>query len=447
MKEALKVLGYDVDGALQSSGLRGGSDTSSYQSSALGIDLGLDHRELLDNLPTLREGQLEDELHGQIGVQSPEQPQEYPNYVLQRFPTFSRGASELYEGRFARQPPMYVMQSDESGLLSSGRGVGQGRRRSYHLDCGDLHDDLAHLSDLECLTTRCLDDDELEWSDDDDTHAFPSLSLVGLQSTPHLDLRELPFTLRNAPLLKAIPKFYGTVEPGRDARDEAGIDRVITDPQESRVLMELEDVARMYDRPAIMDVKVGMQTWYDHAPADYIVKCKEKDANTTQSSLGFKICGMQVYRHSLRGFWRASKQWCKTLTEASVDTALESFVHNEGGLRPVDVYGGPHGVLRQLEQLEQWASHQTEFRFFSSSVLILYEGGCSLEAEGDEERGDEVAANLNVSVRLVDFAHTFVHELNDLNDMDSMRFERDENFLKGLRGLRRRLLAICNRDS
>ena len=199
-----------------------------------------------------------------------------------------------------------------------------------------------------------------------------------------------------------------------------------------------------------MDVKIGMRTWYQHAPPDYIAKCKVKDADTTQSSLGFKICGIQVYRHTLQGFWRASKQWCKTLTAASVDTALESFVHNEGGLRAVDVYGGPHGVVRQLEQLEQWVSHQTEFQFFSSSVLILYEGSST-----GGEALDSLNA-LNVSVRLVDFAHTFVHELQCRGGVDgvdgvdgvqpTMRSERDENFLKGLRGLRRRLVAICNRE-
>jgi hypothetical protein len=55
---------------------------------------------------------------------------------------------------------------------------------------------------------------------------------------------------------------------------------------------------------------------------------RQKDQATTQSRLGFKICGMQVYRHGQCGYWRASKRWCKTLPEALVNNALASFAHN-----------------------------------------------------------------------------------------------------------------------
>lgn len=120
----------------------------------------------------------------------------------------------------------------------------------------------------------------------------------------------LPFTARNAPLLRVIPKFYGV------------------QVADGRVLLELEDLARWYHHPCIIDIKIGHQTWYPHADPAYIERCKKKDAATTQSTLGFKICGMQVYRHGRGGYWRASKRWCKTLPELLVDKALTSFAHN-----------------------------------------------------------------------------------------------------------------------
>ena len=55
---------------------------------------------------------------------------------------------------------------------------------------------------------------------------------------------------------------------------------------------------------------------------------REKDAATTQAALGFKVCGMQVYRAGQGGYWRASKRWCKTLPAELVDKALASFAHN-----------------------------------------------------------------------------------------------------------------------
>ena len=63
---------------------------------------------------------------------------------------------------------------------------------------------------------------------------------------------------------------------------------------------------------------------------------------------------------------------------------------------------------------------QQDFCFYSSSVLIIY--------EGDAETAEEA----NVSVRLVDFAHTF-----------PSGGQRDTNFLKGLSALMSTLSAVA----
>lgn len=230
----------------------------------------------------------------------------------------------------------------------------------------------------------------------------------------------MPFTVRNAPLLRVIPKFYGVTHA------------------DDRTLLELEDLARWYRHPCIMDIKIGYKTWYTHAEPDYIERCKRKDATTTQASLGFKICGMQVYRHARGGYWRASKRWCKTLPEALVDKALASFANNEHGLRPADVYGGDQGVVAQLRALESWFKVQKEFHLFSASLLLLYEG----DAHGPEET--------NVRVRLVDFAHTFAVGGNSddggAENKSHSEGDIDENFLGGLRAIASRLNAVSTME-
>lgn len=243
---------------------------------------------------------------------------------------------------------------------------------------------------------------------------------------------EMPFTVRNAPLLRVIPKFYGVTRA------------------DDRTLLELEDLARWYRRPCIMDIKIGHRTWYHHAEPDYIERCRRKDAATTQASLGFKICGMQVYRHARGGYWRASKRWCKTLPEALVDKALASFANNEHGIRPADVYGGDQGVVAQLRALESWFQVQKEFHLYSASLLLLYEG----DAHGPEET--------NVRVRLVDFAHTFALGQNQNQSQDDGSGATlttpgttapndsegvvDENFLAGLRAFAARLNAVSTME-
>lgn len=75
---------------------------------------------------------------------------------------------------------------------------------------------------------------------------------------------------------------------------------------DSVTLLELEDVAKRYRHPSIIDIKLGFRTWYPTADQRYIDKCKAKDASTTQAALGFKICGMQV-------IWRAEMRLCTAM--------------------------------------------------------------------------------------------------------------------------------------
>ena len=67
---------------------------------------------------------------------------------------------------------------------------------------------------------------------------------------------------------------------------------------------------------------------------------------------------------------------------------------------------------------------QREFLFYSSSVLLIYEGSA------------ETAEDANVSIRLVDFAHTFPSE-----------GKKDTNFIAGLRAIIKALTAVMRCDS
>lgn len=226
-------------------------------------------------------------------------------------------------------------------------------------------------------------------SDDDD-----QASVSGRSDDESDAQTKLPFSVRNAAMLATVPRFFGVVE----------MDNV--------TLLELEDVAKRYRHPSIIDIKLGFRTWYPTADQRYIDKCKAKDASTTQAALGFKICGMQVYRACQRGYWRASKRWCKQLPQDAVNKALIRFANNEAGLRPIDIFGGRSGSIAQLQQLEQWFQTQREFFFYSSSVLIIY--------EGDAETAEEA----RVTIKLVDFAHTFPSD-----------GRKDTNFVAGITAL------------
>ena len=66
---------------------------------------------------------------------------------------------------------------------------------------------------------------------------------------------------------------------------------------------------------------------------------------------------------------------------------------------------------------------QRDFFFYSSSVLIIFEGDA------------ETAEDARVAIRLVDFAHTFPSD-----------GKKDTNFIAGLRALIKALTAVIRFD-
>ena len=195
---------------------------------------------------------------------------------------------------------------------------------------------------------------------------------------------------------------------------------------EGLTYMKMEDVTRQYCRPCIIDIKIGYQTWYSSATASHIEKCKVKDAATTSSELGFKICGMQVYDKDNDSYWRTSKEWCKKLDVNSVKGALSQFFgHPNTSLKAMDICCGPSGLLRKIESLGEWCERQRSFQFYSASLLILYEG-CATTSE-----------DLKLELKLIDFAHAL-----------GANGEKDDNFISGLSSLGKVLkdVAHCATD-
>lgn len=194
-------------------------------------------------------------------------------------------------------------------------------------------------------------------------------------------------------MLRYVPRFYGSVTFA------------------DRQYLILKDLVFGYRCPCVMDVKIGFRTWYSAGDAKYNERARKKDEDTTQSTIGFKICGWQVYDVMKQKFHRVTKGKCKTMSQPQVREALIKFTDNKSGLvNPEAVYNSCNGVIPQLRDLRNWFLSQSMFKFYSSSILMIY--------EGDEM---ETLEDLNVRVHLVDFAHTFPTEgVKDRNFQDGL---------------------------
>lgn len=181
-------------------------------------------------------------------------------------------------------------------------------------------------------------------------------------------------------ILRFFPAYYGTQII--KASDGSGLHPHLV----------LQDVVSDYVKPCISDVKIGSRTWYPQASEDYRAKCLRKDRASTSVTLGFRISGLQIYQGEKSGYWKPDrKKQIQKFTVDDVRSVLKKLISsNQSG------YNGLSGILRQLLELKSWFEDQTDFHFYSCSLLLIYDG------ESEENGG-----NPQPMVKLIDFAHVF----------------------------------------
>ncbi|GAM25064.1 hypothetical protein SAMD00019534_082390 [Acytostelium subglobosum LB1] len=111
----------------------------------------------------------------------------------------------------------------------------------------------------------------------------------------------------------------------------------------------------------------------------------------TAPRLGFCLCGFQKYNATKAEFEKFSKEQGRFLNEVTIRTTLHDFFHN-GQERRTDAMSL---IIQKLKYFKEYFEHNPEFKFRSSSLLLIYEGDNMLEAKCD--------------IRLIDFAHTLAY--------------------------------------
>lgn len=182
------------------------------------------------------------------------------------------------------------------------------------------------------------------------------------------------------------PKFHGTQV--LEASDGSGL--------LSHLI--LEDLTLGKSNPSIMDIKMGSRTWPPHESSEYIEKCLKKDRETSTIALGFRLSGLQIYVSKETGFWKPENKSVQTLSAAEVGFLLKKFVSSNTSSDcsfASTVYGGPHGILSQLLELKAWFEDQTDYHFYSCSILMMYEN----------ELASQENSSPGATIKLIDFAH------------------------------------------
>lgn len=201
----------------------------------------------------------------------------------------------------------------------------------------------------------------------------------------YVDLFTQPISREVLALRSFLPKYLGTYEHSQ------------------MTYLILENIIQTYEKPCVIDIKLGRIT-YDHEATPEKI---ERQINKFQpaTEIGFQLLGWKTYSSKDQSYTYHDKQCARSLTKDELLYGMANFF----GASERDHRAIVRAVLQRLVELEEIMSKQHEFVFIASSILIVYEG-----------KEDEP---VQVDVRLVDFAHVF----------PSSTCEADENFLFGLR--------------
>ncbi|XP_052279927.1 inositol hexakisphosphate kinase 2-like isoform X2 [Dreissena polymorpha] len=205
----------------------------------------------------------------------------------------------------------------------------------------------------------------------------------------------------------------------------------------------LENVAAKFKYPCILDLKMGTRQHGDDAPESKKISQTRKCQITTSSAVGLRLIGMQVYQSTSGQYVCQNKYFGRKLTVEGFKDVLESFLFDGRKMR-VELLPP---ILSRLRNLCQIVEKQDSFRFYSSSLLIMY-GGIEWSKSDNDEDPLQSSANCEaasdckgqppcqcesdvVDIRMIDFAHSTHRGFHE----DTAHSGVDQGYLFGVRNL------------
>ena len=204
----------------------------------------------------------------------------------------------------------------------------------------------------------------------------------------------------------------------------------------------LEDLTAGMEKPCVLDLKMGTRQYGIDANEKKKKSQRMKCKVTTSQQLGVRLCGMQVWNAKEESMLFQDKYYGRDLKAGQeFQEALTRFLYD--GLSYTSVSRHIGILLERIAKLESIIATLPGFRFYASSLLMIYDGGA--KANLDTEQNQHEKAKSTIFIKIVDFANCVTAEDELPETVPCPPHEPDgvdKGYLRGLRSLRMYLHRI-----
>eukprot|EP01114_Cavostelium_apophysatum_P014411 TRINITY_DN3738_c0_g1_i1.p1 TRINITY_DN3738_c0_g1~~TRINITY_DN3738_c0_g1_i1.p1 ORF type:complete len:462 (-),score=136.64 TRINITY_DN3738_c0_g1_i1:48-1433(-) len=167
------------------------------------------------------------------------------------------------------------------------------------------------------------------------------------------------------------------------------------DRTDDRLWIIIQDLTFNMRKPCVMDVKMGTCSAGEDADAEKRESMVKKDLESTTTQMGIRITGMKVYNNMTQAYTQRTKSWGRDVTEATFTSSLAQYFDNGDRFRHDIVTA----LQKKLKTFRDWMDTQHNLRFYSSSLLFVYDAAAT-------NLSDEPTEGV-VYWSMIDFAHVF----------------------------------------